>query len=182
MIRIGQFANACGISVKTVRFYESKGLIQPSYIDHYTGYRYYDEANVERIMQILFYKDLGFTLKEIKNLNHESIIKKVSSLKEKIILIQDNIKKLEKMIRKGEEKMSDFINDELVIGKWELVGRIEDPNECLVNKIVPSDFLFKELYFLPNGENYWVLGWLNYSHLLWLFLILPSVKSCGIIY
>lgn len=66
MIRIGQFANACGISVKTVRFYESKGLIQPSYIDHYTGYRYYDEANVERIMQILFYKDLGFTLKEIK--------------------------------------------------------------------------------------------------------------------
>lgn len=42
-LRIGGFANVVGISVKTIRFYEEKGLLKPAYIDKYTGYRYYDE-------------------------------------------------------------------------------------------------------------------------------------------
>ena len=42
-LRIGNFSNVVGISVKTIRFYEEKGLIKPAYIDKYTGYTYYDE-------------------------------------------------------------------------------------------------------------------------------------------
>ena len=66
-LRIGDFSNVVGISVKTIRFYEEKGLIKPAYIDKYTGYRYYDEKNIEQILMILQYKNMGFTLEEIKN-------------------------------------------------------------------------------------------------------------------
>ena len=68
-LRIGDFSNIVGISVKTIRFYEEKGLIKPAYIDKYTGYRYYDEKNIEQILMILQYKNMGFTLEEIKNIS-----------------------------------------------------------------------------------------------------------------
>ena len=49
-LRIGDFSNIVGISIKTIRFYEEKGLIKPAYIDKYTGYRYYDENNKEQLL------------------------------------------------------------------------------------------------------------------------------------
>ena len=46
MLKIGEFANLFNVSIKTVRFYEEKELFKPFYIDKYTGYRYYDENNI----------------------------------------------------------------------------------------------------------------------------------------
>lgn len=80
-LRIGDFSNVVGISVKTIRFYEEKGLIKPAYIDKYTGYRYCDEKNIEQILMILQYKNMGFTLEEIKNINPNLLVSKVESLK-----------------------------------------------------------------------------------------------------
>ena len=55
-LRIGDFSNVVGISVKTIRFYEEKELIKPAYIDKYTGYRYYDEKNIEQVLMQKKYK------------------------------------------------------------------------------------------------------------------------------
>ncbi len=144
-LRIGDFSNVAGISVKTIRFYEEKGLIKPAYIDKYTGYRYYDEKNIEQILMILQYKNMGFTLEEIKNINPNLLVSKVESLKEQMINIKKNINYIESMIEKGECSELVFVNDEKVIGKWEL---LED-----------EPFPFNELYFLPNGKEYWVFSW-----------------------
>ena len=144
-LRIGDFSNVVGISVKTIRFYEEKGLIQPAYIDKYTGYRYYDEKNIEQMLMILQYKNMGFTLEEIKNINPILLVSKVDSLKEQIINIKKNINHIESMIEKREYSELVFVNDEKVIGKWEL---LED-----------ESFPFNELYFLPNGKEYWVFSW-----------------------
>ena len=144
-LRIGDFSNVVGISVKTIRFYEEKGLIKPAYIDKYTGYRYYDEKNIEQILMILQYKNMGFTLEEIKNINPNLLVSKVDSLKEQMINIKKNINHIESLIEKGECSELLFVNDEKVIGKWEL---LED-----------EPFPFNELYFLPNGKEYWVFSW-----------------------
>ena len=119
-LRIGDFSNIVGVSVKTIRFYEEKGLIKPAYIDKYTGYRYYDEKNIEQILMILQYKNMGFTLEEIKNINPSLLIIKVDFLKELMINIKKNISHIESMIEKGECSELVFVNDEKVIGKWEL--------------------------------------------------------------
>ena len=144
-LRIGDFSNIVGISVKTIRFYEEKGLIKPAYIDKYTGYRYYDEKSIEQILMILQYKNMGFTLEEIKNINPSLLISKVDSLKELMINIKKNISQIESLIEKGEYSELVFVNDEKVIGKWELLK--DEP------------FPFNELYFLPNGKEYWVFSW-----------------------
>ena len=69
MIKIGELSNISGISIQTIRYYESEGLISPIEVDRWTNYRYYDERSIERLSEITYLKDLGFSLKEIKGLS-----------------------------------------------------------------------------------------------------------------
>jgi MerR family mercuric resistance operon transcriptional regulator len=66
-LTIGQVARQAGIGVETVRFYEREGLLQePS--RRASGYRQYPEDVVARLRFIRRAKELGFSLKEIKEL------------------------------------------------------------------------------------------------------------------
>ena len=56
LIKIGDVAKLCNISIKAIRYYEELGLIKSAEIDRYTGYRYYDNKNLESIYTILFLK------------------------------------------------------------------------------------------------------------------------------
>jgi len=66
-LSIGQVAHRAGIGVETVRFYERQGLIEEPPRSG-AGYREYPETIVSRIRFIKRAKELGFTLKEIKEL------------------------------------------------------------------------------------------------------------------
>jgi len=61
---IGALSRRSGVSIRTLRHYDAIGLLRPSTIAA-SGYRYYDDAAVERLWQILFYRELGFPLREI---------------------------------------------------------------------------------------------------------------------
>lgn len=66
-LTIGAVARRAGVGVETVRFYERRGLIaEPA--RKASGYRQYDETVVDRLRFIRRAKELGFTLKEIKEL------------------------------------------------------------------------------------------------------------------
>src|SRR5438105_224203 len=62
---IGQFASKASVSIRTLRYYDSVGLLAPS---HYTeaGYRLYTSEDLVSLQQILALKFLGFSLEEIK--------------------------------------------------------------------------------------------------------------------
>lgn len=66
-LTIGQVARQAGIGVETVRFYEREGLIEEP-DRRASGYRQFEEAVVDRLRFIREAKELGFTLKEIKEL------------------------------------------------------------------------------------------------------------------
>lgn len=54
----------------------------------------------------------------------------------------------------------EFINDEKVIGKWEIVGWIDDPACNSTENLIAGGRGYNEIYFLPNGEPYWIFeGW-----------------------
>ncbi len=60
----GQMADLAGVSLKTIRFYDAKGLLKPvSYSD--AGYRYYNRDSVVRLQRIIMLKYLGFSLQQI---------------------------------------------------------------------------------------------------------------------
>lgn len=64
---IGSLADAAGVNVPTVRYYERRGIIaDPPRTS--SGYRQYDESVVDRIRFIKRAQDLGFTLNEIEDL------------------------------------------------------------------------------------------------------------------
>jgi DNA-binding transcriptional MerR regulator len=65
MLKIGDLAKLSGATTKTIRYYELLGLLpEPQRTD--SGYRLYDEKDVERLVFIRKAKGLGFSLTEIK--------------------------------------------------------------------------------------------------------------------
>lgn len=66
MIKIGELASLTGVSIQTIRYYESEGLISPIEVDRWTNYRYYDDSSIERLSKITHLKSLGFSLKKFE--------------------------------------------------------------------------------------------------------------------
>lgn len=63
----GEIARIAGVSLRTIRFYDTKGLLPP--ISHSeSGYRYYDKSSVALLQRILMLKYLGFSLEQIQQL------------------------------------------------------------------------------------------------------------------
>lgn len=63
-MRIGEFAKRAGVTPRTVRYYESLGLLGPSAREG-SGFRYYTEAELEKLQKINDLKGLGLSLEEI---------------------------------------------------------------------------------------------------------------------
>ena len=70
MYKIGELSRLCRIPVKTLRYYDSEGLLIPDEIDRFTGYRYYSASKLADCNRIISLKELGFSLEEIKKYLH----------------------------------------------------------------------------------------------------------------
>lgn len=64
---VKQLANMSNVSVRTLHWYDEKGLLKPAYYGD-NGYRYYAEKELLLLQQILFFKELGFNLSDIQKL------------------------------------------------------------------------------------------------------------------
>lgn len=158
LYKIGDVAKKCNISIKTLRYYEELELIKPIKVDIYSGYRYYDESNIKEIYKIQFLKELGFTLQEIHDFSDEYIDSKIQELNEYIEKYKANLDLISSLKKqKGERIMKPFINDELAIGKWSYeCSTISKEAYKQGDYYHDEDALMQELYFLPNGEGYWI--------------------------
>lgn len=76
--KLGQLA---GISTRTLRYYDEIGLLKPTRINS-SGYRIYGSAEVDRLQQILFYRELGVNLASIKEIITSSTFDGATALKE----------------------------------------------------------------------------------------------------
>ncbi len=65
MFSIGEFSRATGLTVKSLRFYHEKGLLEPRHVDPDSGYRYYHPAQVETARAIVALRSLEFSLDDI---------------------------------------------------------------------------------------------------------------------
>ena len=64
-LQIKEFAELTGVSVRTLYYYDEIGLLKPCLVDEQNGYCFYDETSLERMQEILFYRELDFSLKSI---------------------------------------------------------------------------------------------------------------------
>jgi DNA-binding transcriptional MerR regulator len=73
MLKIGDFSTLSQVSVKTLRYYDERGLLSAAHIDPITGYRYYSAAQTSQLQRILALKDLGFSLDQIAKCLEEQV-------------------------------------------------------------------------------------------------------------
>ena len=66
-MKVKEVAELVGISVRTLHHYDEIGLLKPDETTE-AGYRIYTEDNLDTLQQILFFKELGFSLKDIKEI------------------------------------------------------------------------------------------------------------------
>ncbi len=67
LLRVKEFAKKCGVTVRTLHFYDRLGLLSPTARTD-SGYRLYGESDLERLEQILALRFVGLELDQIKNL------------------------------------------------------------------------------------------------------------------
>ena len=72
MFSIGEFSRISSIPVRTLRFYHEKNLLVPSAVDIETGYRSYDERNLETARVIVTLRALDFSLDDIAEILAEA--------------------------------------------------------------------------------------------------------------
>jgi MerR family transcriptional regulator, thiopeptide resistance regulator len=64
---VKQLSDLAGVSIRTLHYYDEVGLLKPESVG-VNGYRYYEEGSLLRLQQVLFYRELGLELSEIKEI------------------------------------------------------------------------------------------------------------------
>lgn len=127
LFSIGEIAAVCGVSIDTLRFYETKALINPAHTDPESGYRYYSRENLLRLRAILGLKDAGLYLSEIKDYmdGGKQTEQKLVELKERRDMLNQAIENLQ---------IRDTKAGDLTVHEIELPERL-----CLCRTIQASD-------------------------------------------
>lgn len=93
-----EFAELTGVSVRTLHYYDEIGLLTPAFVDEWNGYRFYDERSLERMQEILFYRELDFPLKSIMEILSSPNYDKEKALAEQKRLLTLKKERLERLI------------------------------------------------------------------------------------
>lgn len=105
-----QVAELTGISKRTLQYYDEIGILKPSCLTQ-SGYRLYNDDAMQKLQQILFFKELGFTLKEIHVLIQKPDFDRIAAFKKQkeLFLIKrnriDRLIQLLSRLEKGEHCM-----------------------------------------------------------------------------
>lgn len=166
---IQEVANLTGITPRTLRYYHGIGLLIPKAIGA-NNYRIYDTENLDTLQHILFLKELGFPLKEIQSIIHDTtlskeelylthyqlLLKKQEQLNGIVNLMEHTLKELKgETFMTPEEKFHAFKKDKLAENQRmygeELIGRYD---EVTLNKSEQAylSLTQKEMNELENLE------------------------------
>src|SRR5947208_8598344 len=87
---VKQVSRMSGVSVRTLHFYDETGLLKPAR-QRANGYRLYEEPQLLMLQQILFYRELGFQLKQIKEILGWADFEKVAALQSQRQVLQERL-------------------------------------------------------------------------------------------
>ncbi len=90
-------ADMAGVSTRTLRYYDTIGLLTPRRIKE-NQYRVYGQQEVDLLQQILFYRELGVPLKEIKNIISSKSFDAIKALQSHLVALQDRKAHTERLI------------------------------------------------------------------------------------
>ncbi|MBB3086772.1 MerR family transcriptional regulator [Geodermatophilus sabuli] len=103
-MNVGEVAALAGVTVRTLHHYDRIGLLSPSGRTS-TGYRQYSPADLDRLHQVLLYRDLGFPLEEVATLVDDPSADPAEHLRRQHRLLQDRLERTRAMVAAVEKEM-----------------------------------------------------------------------------
>lgn len=97
MRTVNEVSKLTGVSVRTLHYYDSIGLLRPTAVTE-AGYRLYDDTDLERLQHILLFRELEFPLKEIKRILNSPDFDRNRALEQHIELLTLKKEHLENLI------------------------------------------------------------------------------------
>ncbi len=98
---VKEVSDLCGVSVRTLHYYDEIGLLSPSTVTD-AGYRLYGEEQFRRLAQILFYRELEFSLADIREMLGSPNFDSDRALSQQIELLKLKKEHIEKLLQKAE--------------------------------------------------------------------------------
>lgn len=102
---INKIATLSGVSLRTLRFYDEIGLLKPAYYGD-NGYRYYEEAQLFQLQQILFFRELGFSLNDIQKIISDPNFDRIAALEKHRHLLEKNLDQTKQLIETIDKTIS----------------------------------------------------------------------------
>jgi MerR family transcriptional regulator, thiopeptide resistance regulator len=95
---VTKLAKISGVSIRTLHWYDAIGLLKPAYYGA-NGYRYYEEEQLLTLQQILFFRELGFELKQIELILKRSDFDKMAALSSHRKVLEKNMERTKELIK-----------------------------------------------------------------------------------
>ncbi|MDO3411957.1 MerR family transcriptional regulator [Saccharibacillus sp. CPCC 101409] len=95
--KVKEVSKLAGVSVRTLHHYDEIGLLKPAQVGE-SGYRFYSEEDLERLQQILFFRELGFGLKEIKRMMDSPSFDRIEALELQRRMLEEKLEQTRSMI------------------------------------------------------------------------------------
>lgn len=97
MMTVNEVSKLTGVSIRTLQYYDKIGLLHPAKYSE-SGYRLYDDTALEKLQQILLFRELEFPLKDIKVIMDSPDFDRSKALEQQITLLTLKKEHLEKLI------------------------------------------------------------------------------------
>lgn len=98
MYTVKQLSELAGVTIRTLHYYDEIDLLKPSQVGE-NGYRYYEDADLYRLQQILFYREMDIGLLQIREIIDNPAFDQMEALQTHRRVLQDKINRLLRLIR-----------------------------------------------------------------------------------
>jgi len=139
---VQQLAKIAGISSRTLRYYDEIGLLKPARVSS-SGYRIYGPREVDRLQQILFYRELGVGLEQIGNILSDTSFDSLTALREHRVRLLEKKRQLELLITNVEKTIAQHEGRAIMTDREKFEGfkqKLIDDNEAQYGKEVREKY------------------------------------------
>ncbi|RIL20952.1 MerR family transcriptional regulator [Staphylococcus gallinarum] len=141
LYQTGDLAKICNVSVRTIQYYDNKGLLNAS---SNNGRRYFDKNSKEKLEMILILKSFGFKLKDIKLLFDEKVELNVirALINEKLVQVEEEIHEL-KTLEREMKQYQKYISEGSTESYTKLIDTQQYIKENMKHRKLPMAFTSK---------------------------------------
>jgi len=152
MFKIGEFSRLSHVTVKTLRYYDRIGLLEPAEVDRFTNYRYYSANQLPRLNRILALKGLGLSLEQIALLlEHDLPPEQIRGmLRLKQVEIQERLDEEQARLARVEQRLRQIEQEESMTEREVALKEVPAQHVASVRDVIPAydriDRLFGEIF------------------------------------